>query len=127
MSKPRYTKKHRPKESRTIPLPSGNKIQGNGLDYKKLYRCWHCGWVCRTDRDSLGGSRSSSGTAHDDYNVPSAAEDSNLLVLGGKQDSFCVVLENGADGSPKEIRHSFESVISSGCPLCGCRNWKGEY
>lgn len=43
-----YSHKRLPKEKRTI------RLYGEGDDTNKYYRCWNCGFPCKTDRDSLG-------------------------------------------------------------------------
>jgi hypothetical protein len=127
MSKSKWRNQRRlPKESRTIPR-RGNRDRGNGLDFRKWFNCWHCGFICKLDRDELGGASSRAGTAHEDYLTPSDPSINNVSVLGGPINNFQVSLELGSDGNPKEILHGFKSVISSGCPLCGCRNWMGKY
>lgn len=129
MSKRKWRNSRRlPKESRTIPLP-GNRDRGNGLDFRKWYTCWHCGFTCKLGRDALGGTSSRAGTAYEDVITPSdpSLNDINYSVLGGPINNFEVSLELGSDGNPKVIRHDFESVIAGGCPFCGCRNWDGKY
>lgn len=119
-----------PRESRTIPLP-GNRWRGNGLDHGRYYECWWCGFTCNIDRDSLGGARSRGGDEHEDFSTttytPTDGISSPLCVLGGSINSSHVVMENGADGNPKSIRHNHKSVIAGGCPFCGCKNWLGKY
>ena len=117
-----YKKTKLPKDSRTIP-EQGNRRRGNGLDFGTMYRCWNCNVICRTDRDALGGPRSSDGVTHTDYYETSDPELDNNIVLKG---SF-VLMEKGADGEAKEITHSFKPEISTGCWFCGTLNWRGDY
>lgn len=117
-----YRRTRLPKESRTIPQ-EGNRFRGNRLDFGIIFRCWHCGFLCRKDRETLEGSRGTAGDDHEDYNLASDPSINNTLVVDGTQ----VIMELGADGNPKEIMHNFKSVISKGCPQCGCTNWLGKY
>jgi hypothetical protein len=119
------------KKSRSIPL-KGNKVRAGGEDDGKYYRCWNCGFICDSARDTIGGSQSGSGDKHSDFHSPalgvSDAVDSvnSLMVLGGTG-NLHVLLETGSDGNPKEIRHDFKAVVTGGCPLCGTYNYKGNY
>ena len=115
-----------PKQSRQIPLPASSE-RGNGLDAGRYFRCWNCGFVCDIDRDSLGGARSGSGVNPQEYYPqPDTGVEVGQCVLGGL-DSVFVALEQGADGLAKGIQHSLWAVVSGGCPLCGSKNWKGEF
>lgn len=115
-----------PKDSRTLSVPA-SRHRDDGTDFRNLYKCWNCGFHCKVGRDDLGGVESVAGTSHEDYSTPSDYYDSNVIVLGGPDDSFHVLLELDAAGDPKEIYHDFKSVISGGCPKCGTRNWRGDY
>lgn len=119
-----YKSRTLPKESHTIPL-EGNKDRGDGLDYKRWYRCWNCGWICDIDRDALGDGESLSGEGYADATAFTDPSIDNMGVLGGED--AVISLELGADGQPKEILHHLQSVISSGCPFCGSLNWLGKY
>jgi hypothetical protein len=127
----RHSRKLRNK-SRAIPL-KGNKVRANGEDDGKYYRCWNCGFICDVTRDSIGGSQSGSGDNHEDFYGPALgvkdATDkfNSLITLRGASRLSHVLLENGSDGDPKEIRHDFTSVVTGGCPLCGTYNYKGDY
>ena len=90
------------KDSKTIPL-KGHPERGDGLDFGKYYRCWHCGFVCNVERDALGDAQSRSGTVTELYNQVDEYGDAN-----GDQ------------------RYKV-SESSTGCPLCHSRNWLGTY
>ena len=112
-----------PKEARTIPLP-GNEDRGNGLDDDRYFSCWHCGFTCDSDRDSLGGF--GDGVSYSDAiieSVPTVGDPlTSVSVLGNPH--YQVALELGMDGNPKEIRHEIIPVVNNGCPLCGTLNWR---
>ncbi len=118
-----------PKTIVSHPLP-GSKDRGDGRDFRKWYKCGWCGFVCKLGRDELGGSESRSGESHLDYSTPSNPFDggkSAVSTLGGITDSCLVSLELDSAGDPKEILHGFKTNISTGCPFCGSKNWKGEH
>lgn len=135
------------KQSRTIPLP-GNAVRGNGEDAGKYFRCWHCGFICNVERDDLGDVDSTDGVSYTIHaqmystdvgttpggnpyghpggeihgcNYPDALL--KMCVLGHGH----IVLKNGADGDPLGIYQNWTPDVTSGCPLCGCRNWRGDY
>ena len=122
-----YTKykkgKPLPKLSKTLPL-AGDRLKGNGEDYRKWFTCWNCGFTAKFGRDSLGGYDSRAGVSHQDAYIPSDPLINNLSVL---EDGSHVTVALGADGNPKGIEHEFEVIISGGCPLCGSLNWRGDY
>lgn len=120
-----YRTRKLPKESRTIPLDGSNE-RGNGLDYHRFYRCWHCGFICDIDRDTLGGSKSLSGVGYEAASSEADPYNNNVGVLGGP-DETVVSLALDSAGNPKEVYHTFKPVISGGCPLCGTTNWLGRY
>ena len=72
------------KEKRTIP------IRGIWEDKGKYFRCWNCGFVCDSQRDSLG--------------------DHGGVTTGTYVD---------VDGVTK-----YYPIVQSGCPFCGCTNYK---
>lgn len=122
MNDSHYKKTRIPKDSRTIPI-QGNRRRGNGLDAGVMYKCWNCGFINRTDREALGGSRSSDGVSHTDYyTISDPSLDRNIVLRG----SF-VLMEKGADGEAKDVAHSFKVEVSTGCPFCGTLNWRGDY
>lgn len=114
-----------------VPHPlQGSKDRGGGEDFRRWYKCGWCGFVCKLGRDELGGKESRSGESHIDYSIPSNPYDSALSsvsVLGGPVDSSLVSMELDSAGDPKEILHGHATNISSGCPFCGSKNWKGEH
>lgn len=129
------------KESRTIPIP-GNTERGDGEDDGKYYRCWHCGFICDVERDELGDAESTHGVSYRIYDQQYSS-DGNVIKRKGSIDGTLddgtalidmtalgkglIVLKNGLDGTPQGIRENWEPNVTSGCPLCGCRNWRGDY
>jgi len=84
------------------------------------------------DRDDLGGPSSKSGNSHTDYHsqafgLTDASDILNSVVAMGDPNFYMTAMELGADGEPKKIRHDFKSDVSRGCPLCGSRNYRGDY
>jgi len=113
----RFYRNRLPQEQRTIP------IDGYGDDLGKYFRCWNCGFICKLGRDELTSSIARAGTAYTDYYAKSDPGKENRLYIG-KRDEPVVLLELDSDGDPKEILHSFKATVTSGCPLCGCKQWK---
>lgn len=117
-----------PKDSRRIPI-FGDPVRGNGEDHGKWYRCWNCGFICNSDRDALGDSQSRDGRVLTDY-----AQQLDLsaikpqAMLGGISVVHSVA-EYGADETAKGVRNAImvSSSASSGCPLCGSLNYRGDY
>lgn len=124
-----FTTRKLKKESRTIPL-IGSGV-GEADESGQFYKCWNCGWVCDVERDELGGSDDTVGLAIENYSVTSypgsPGELTGQAVLGGDIEHFQVTLEVDADGVPLEIEEHWRAVSVSGCPMCGCRNWRGDY
>jgi len=113
------------KESRTLPIP------GRGDDDGKYFHCWNCGFVCDKDRDELGDSATKGGDGHLDaldpiVNVPGGNTE-NHAVLGGSTGHYHVAAIIGPDSVPREVRHTFKSDVSRGCPKCGSTNYRGDY
>lgn len=124
-----FTTRKRIKKSRTIPL-RGCGV-GESDENGQYFKCWNCGFVCDVERDNLGGSEEKDGLTYENYSVPldSSIPDglSGLAVLGGDIEHFQVALEVGSDGEPLEPKKHVRAVVGSGCPFCGCRNWRGDY
>lgn len=125
MRGPNYGHKKRPKESRTIPV-HGNRVLGNGEDAGVLFKCWYCGFINRVGRDALGGSHSRSGLKHEVAILPSVVTEGDFVRLRGIGSQH-VGMELDSFGNPKTIHRPYKAVSGLGCPLCGSKNWKGEY
>lgn len=114
------------KVAKTIP------IHGVGEDEGRRFHCWYCRFPCDVERDTLGGDNEREGMEREDYSTPTYGATngdklSGILVLGGSIEHFHVIMENGSDGNPKGILHSFKPVVAQGCPFCGSKNWRGDY
>lgn len=130
---PTYRKAYRPplpRHSRTLP------IHGTGDDADRYFHCWNCGFVCDADRDELGDSDSYAGDDHAEYlryAGPSTIPDNlgrttpKSLCLGGPVQHFEVLTKPDAAGDPKKVMYNIKSDVSSGCPFCGTKNWRGDY
>lgn len=116
--------------SRLLPSRRARRIFGLGEDNGKYYRCMNCGFICNIDRDELGGSSDRDGLVYENYSVniyDSAPFGHGFAVLGGDIEHFQAVLEVGSDNEPKEVEEHWQARVASGCPLCGSRNWRGDY
>lgn len=135
------------KRSRTLPI-YGNPVMGDGQDDGKYFRCWNCGFVCDVERDALGGSDSLSGVSYEIYEQKFSTDGGNAPFIGASIHGVAldangldaealirksclytghVLLEEGPDGTAKGIYRNWQPTISSGCPFCGSRNWRGDY
>lgn len=138
----RHLKKSRVRhDARTIPL------KGRGADDGKWFRCWNCGFICNVDRDSLGGPESRSGVSSEFYyeqypqstgldrsvmtttglNEEGEASDGTALALKCRVVGHSRTLALGPDGTGIEPKLTYAPLVTGGCPLCGCRNWRGDY
>jgi len=125
---PRFTRPYSrsiKKRSRTLP------IFGKGDDDSRYFRCWHCGFVCKVDRDELGDEESEAGDDHADINNLANADSYTNNAANHSSIRMClghyVAMRIGADGNPKTIVHLHTSDVSRGCPFCGSTNWRGDY
>lgn len=127
MSITRNTNRKLPKDSKTIPI-YGDPVYGDGLDFGKYYHCWNCGAVCNIDVHALGDRESRSGVVLEDYVETPDRTGVCYTILKSPINHFQVCLANDSDGNPKIVRHSLRvSESSTGCPLCGSKNWRGDY
>jgi len=93
------------------------------------------------ERDELGDSESVSGITYDTYTdyystYPYPYAQGSDVYGGGNENAPAttlllgrgpVILRAGADGQPQETYVNYVPVISSGCPFCGTKNWRGDY
>lgn len=103
---------------------------GVGEDEGKFFHCGWCGFPCDKERDSLGGSESRSGVTHENYSVESYPESTlarRLTVDANNIEHSVVMMELDGAGAEKKPEEIWRPVISGGCPLCGCKNWRGDY
>lgn len=119
----RYSQRKLRGDKRTLPQ------YGERDDSGKYYRCWNCGFMCDSERDSLGGPDEGSGLSHTDFSSAShGSQDTSdslnsVIVLGGINHSH-VAMELDSDGNTKSVKHDFQSVSGVGCPFCSSLNWR---
>ncbi len=125
------------KRSRSLP------VKGQVDERGKAYRCWNCGFVCIEGRDALAGSDDRSNVIPTDYTekYPSATgifsgteglsadgvTPLQLLAISGGAMGRVVTLKLGSDGEPIPLYHAHRAKVTSGCPFCGTKNWRGDY
>jgi len=133
----KYDTRRLPKEKRTISL-FGATSYINGRVVKDqsnvFYRCWNCGFVCRTDRDQLGNGEGfyitdeadkysyNQGAAAFQYPCSNASEQAIQIVV--RTPSTVMMMQLDDLGKPVTIEHNNIQVVTSGCPACGCRQYK---
>lgn len=135
--RPRYGTRKPRRYARTLP------VKGMVDERGKSYRCWHCGFICIEGRDALGGSNSKSNVIPTDYTekyssvtgIGSGTEGLSadgktplqLLATSGGALRRVVTLELGSDGNPINLAYAHRANVTTGCPFCGTKNWKGVY
>lgn len=109
-------------DSKTVPVP-GHQDFGDGEDAGIWYRCWNCGFLCSTDRETLGGADDDSLIEPTAYTTLDQYGDTAYHCQGaaGADQATC----EAAGGTWASER--FEPTRSGGCPLCGTLNWRGDY
>jgi hypothetical protein len=124
-----YDKRSLPRQKRRIKLPGAKNYGGVEADQTdKFYKCWNCGFVCKVGRDQLGdgvGYCVTDTVETSDYNP----QEQGLLDIKGfdmSPDDMSTVLMMKLDSqdNPVTVTHNFTQVVTSGCPLCGSRNYK---
>lgn len=95
--------RHARYSTRKIPYAKTSKqLYGEKEDTGKYFKCKICGFICDVDRDSLGG-------------------DSSQNPLGS--DTYTATQDGVTDAT--DLRNPVTySIVISGCPFCGSRNWK---
>jgi hypothetical protein len=143
-----YTNKHLKRsrvhhDARTIP------VKGTGEDAGKWFKCWTCGFICNSERDSLGGAESMHGMSSEFYYeyypqsegaYRGVSASSNYLHEEGETSDGTVALATlavlrgkyrtsavGMDGNPIQTKLTYAARPERGCPLCGSTNWRGDY
>lgn len=113
---------------RRHPRPA-RALRGSFEDEGKYYHCQHCGFICNIERDELGGPSDRDGLSYENYSdiVDESPLGNGLALFESAIEHFQTVLELGADGLPKVVKENWRAVVNSGCPLCGSRNWRGDY
>ena len=133
----RYDKRRLPRQKRTIGIfGAEGYIDGRVAkdQSNKLYRCWYCGFICNTDRDRLGDGEG--------FYITDEIDRPTVLNRGASAYEF-PMSNNGWDvtisldvtttphlmkldsqGSAMEGMHNNTTIVTSGCPLCGCKNYK---
>lgn len=138
---PAVRKPRRPRDSRTNPLWDETE-QGNGT----YYICWWCGFTCNDKRDSLGDESTRDGKTQSDYQKPIAQGEhgapptndslteyklggiaSVLLMTSGDHEDLTVIVRSDSDGNPIEPVHHHSTSTAGGCPLCGSKNYRGDF
>jgi len=139
---PNARKPRRPRDSRTIPLWDETG-QDNGI----WYHCWHCGFSCNDQRDSLGDESTRNGVIHDDFTVAALGAEpgvygiatsgseynsgglpsASVMLSGISINQKTPVIKAGSDGNPITVLHYHSVSTSGGCPFCGSKNYRGDY
>lgn len=140
MSESRYRKyypRRLPKEKHQIPIPGSTAyINGQVVSDQSntFYRCWNCGFLCNTSKDKLGDGVGyyvtdapekywhNSGSAAFQYPCSNASSQAATIMVTTVSTPRLIKLDSV--GKPMTIRHNNYEVITSGCPQCGCKQYK---
>jgi hypothetical protein len=109
------------KRKRTI------SVRGSEEDNGVYFRCWNCGFICDSTRDRLGdGGGITVKDAPEYWSEYDSTQDGLSITPGIRMHNFmAVTLENGPLDDPiTTYRHNKYPVVNSGCPFCGCRNYR---
>jgi hypothetical protein len=131
-----YFKARLPKRNRTINVFGAvSYVDGRATKDQsdKLFKCWNCGFICDTGRDRLGDGVGF--TIVDKVDLrPYSAGASNIQspCSNGLLDTIITVdmvdtphlMKMDADGMTVAVIHNLSQDVNSGCPLCGCMNYK---
>jgi len=118
-------------DSPTIPVPGSSGVGFGQDDDGKYFSCWHCGWTCDKDRESLGDSQTPNNVSTESYQDearPQTGDPLSAVAVSGGVPASQVLMELGADGvTDREIFNGVKSEPEQGCPLCGTLNWRGDF
>jgi hypothetical protein len=119
----KYDKRNLPKEKRTIPVWGADLPDAKQSD--TFFRCWNCLFVCNVDRDEVGDGVG--------YVVIDEVRKKNVRLNAGIRELSLSIdrFQSGAhlmqldpSGNPVTVMHNFTQKVFSGCPGCGCKNYK---
>ena len=131
----KYDKRRLPTQKRTISIFGAmSYIDGRSVKDQsgKLFRCWNCGFVCNTDRDKLGDGEGFYITDKVDdylgadtaYQYPCSDAPKRSALINVTTVSTIRLMQLDTNGDPIPVMHSQTQVVTSGCPMCGNRNYK---
>jgi len=113
------TKTRVPKFKRVRP------VFGSFEDSDLYYKCWNCGFTCKKDRDAIGTGSGVSTTGFVDIPFGVDNPSSIQLILDSLHQERSMLLEYGMDGeTPVVYMTSNRSNVTTGCPFCGCMNYR---
>jgi hypothetical protein len=133
----KYDKRRLPRERRSISIFGATAYIDGKISKDqsgKFYRCWNCGFVCNTDRDKLGDGvgfyitdepdlySNNQGSVAFQYPCSNASQESATICV--TKPSTVRLIQLDSNGDLMEAIHNNVSVITSGCPSCGCKNYK---
>ena len=121
----RFTKPSKRKlkhDARSFPYKRrGHQDEENPL---KLWKCWHCGFICDEDRDDH--SQGTAGDSQEVSTLPASGGDGlDGMIVSTEIGKETVMMKQDAQGVDVVIEHIYASVITKGCPMCGTTNYKG--
>lgn len=114
-------------DARTRPLkPARWEDEG------RYFRCWNCGFVCDSQRDSLGGAEDRAGT-NTEFAQTTLPDNRWIDYFGTQVPAILrcrgntVLMKLGPDGVATQPMLSYSPTVEKYCPFCGSPNWRGDY
>ena len=110
------------------PLPKRKRtmsIKGSGSLSNKRWKCWVCGFIANSDRDKTGAGVGYHSTDIVDPGVLNRGTGDSKDVTLSVDDSSVVYLSRlDVVGNQQPTDGNFTHEVSSGCPLCGSKNYR---
>ena len=133
----KYDKRRLPRQKRTIRLFGAVAYDQSGHPVKdqsdKLYRCWHCGHLCNEQHsniklgDGVGFYITDKAEEYSPNNAAFQYPNENPM-------QSCSIFINTAStprlmqldsvGTQMTVVHNNTQIVTQGCPLCGCKNYR---
>jgi len=114
----RYKTRQMPTQRRSIPI----RLAGDLAN--RFYHCWNCGFPVDSEAVPVGGPNESSGVSIVPF-VDSSITSSTSFSSGDSGGEDETSMNQGLPGlNPVPEPPKYMSVVTGGCPLCGCRNYR---
>ena len=134
----KYDKRRLPREKRTIRIFGAASYGQDGRVIKdqsnKIFKCWNCGMICNETHpnikvgDGVGYEikEEISGIAEDLGNPETyPGSDGTMYVhLSLETEDTPHLMQLDSVGNPVSMDYGFTSIVTQGCPLCGCKQYR---
>ena len=134
-----YNKRRLPRQKRTISIFGAvSYIDGRPVKDQsdKLFKCWNCGFICNELHDNI---KTGDGNG---YYIIDKPDGPSVLNIGGSAHEFpesndvmdvliktettstAYMIQEDCNNEPVTVMHNLDSVVTSGCPFCGTRQYR---